>query len=249
MQVKGPTWHKRDGGHGAGVAVGHSSDGDGLSCCRDGVLCPPFHAGGVGQWCWVPLQGHLASSWRAAMARHCQSSFSLSHQLWRLWQQGQTLPPAPGTSLVQAPLLATSGCCRVKIPQITGEGAAGSMQGAWAGEEQAALAHCGSGQAVWLPALRLCHAVSTVPEPTCLPRYPARGRGGGSGPCRRGVGTQGTSVPGDRQHPHAFWTGAPRALPARPWKGHKLHRRSIQNHGGTQGGVPRVRGIYSALFP
>lgn len=52
------------------------------------------------------------------------------------------------------------------------------MQGAWAGEEQAALAHCGSGQAVWLPALRLCHAVPAVPEPTCLPVTQAGASGG-----------------------------------------------------------------------
>lgn len=70
---------------------GAEQEWDGLCCCRDGVLCPPFRAGVVGQCCWVPMLGHLASSWHAAMARHCQSSFSLSLQLW---QQGQILPLA-----------------------------------------------------------------------------------------------------------------------------------------------------------
>lgn len=86
--------------------------------------------------------------------------------------------PASSTCLVQEPILATSECCRVQIPQITGEGAAGSVQGVWAGEEQAALAHRGSGQAAWLLALRLCHAVPAVPEPTCLPRHTAKGHRG-----------------------------------------------------------------------
>lgn len=126
--------------------------------------------------------------------------------------------PAPSTCVVQIPILVTSECCRVKIPQKTGEGAAGSMQGAWAGEEQAALAHRGSGQAAWLPALRLCHAVPAVPEPTCLPQHPARGQGH-SAPCRRAVGTQGTSIPAATSIPLHPWTGAPCALPARPWKG------------------------------
>lgn len=26
-----------------------------LCCCRDGVPCPPFFAGVVGLWCWVPI--------------------------------------------------------------------------------------------------------------------------------------------------------------------------------------------------
>lgn len=190
------------------------------------------------------MLGHLASSWHTAMARHCQSSFSLSHQLW---QQGQILPPAPGTRLVQAPILATSECCRVKIPQITGEGAAGSVQGAWAGEEQAALAHRGSGQAVLV--LRLCHAVPAVPEPTCLPCHPAGSHGGTLHLAGELWVHRGPLCLATASIPMHSWTGAPRALPARPWKWHKLHRPSFQNHRGVKGGVPRVRGTYSAPFP
>lgn len=92
------------------------------------------------------------------------------------------------------------------------------MQGAWAGEEQAALAHGGSGQAAWLPPLRLCHAVPAVPEPTRLPRHPARGHGGtldlaGEVRAHRGPPCATDSIP-----MHSC-TGAPLALPAGPWKG------------------------------
>lgn len=220
-------WLRRDGGCGAGVAVGHSRDGHGLGCCRDGVLCPLFHAGAVGQWRWVPVQGHLAGSW------HCQSSLSLSHQLR---QQGQLLPPAPSTCLLQAPILATSECCGLKIPQITGEGAAGSVQGAWAGEEQAALAHRGSGQAVLLPVPRLCHTVPAGSEPTWVPRHPARGRGG-LWTLQERCGYTGPPSLGTASIPTPSWTGAPRALPAhpaRPWKVPPF-RIAVARTEGTQG--------------
>lgn len=122
------------------------------------------------------------------------------------------------------------------------------MQGAWAREEQAALAHRGSGQAVWLPVLRLCHTVPAAPEPTCLPRHMAGGHGG-LWTLQESCGYGDPLSLAAPSIPMHSWTGAPRALPARPWKGHNLHRPRIQHHRGTQGGVPRVRGTHSAPFP
>lgn len=243
MQVKGPTWHKMGEIWGCGALQGWGWIA--LLQARGPVSpfpCMGVWVSGAGcpRWVTLPAAGH------AAMARHYQSSFSLSHQLG---QRGQILPLALGTRLVQAPILATSECCRVKIPQITGEGAAGSVQGAWAEEEQAALAHRGSGQAVLLPALRLCHAVPAVPEPTCLPCHPVGGHGRTLDLAREVWMHTGPLPLAAASIPMHFWIGAARALPAWPWKWHKLHRPSIQNHHGVQGGVPRVRGTYSAPFP
>lgn len=223
--------------------MGHSRDRDGLCCCRDGGPVSPFPCGGYGS---VVLDAHAGSP--------CQQ-LACSH--------GQALPvqllpeppalrartdPASSTFLVQAPILATSECCRVQIPQITGEGAAGSMQVVWAGEEQAALAHRGSGQAVWLPVLRLCHAVPAVPEPTCLPRHTARDHGG-LWTLQESCGYTEILCP---WLPPAFSCipGLELAVPSLPGPGKDtMHRPCIQNHCGMQGGVPRVRGTYSAPFP
>ena len=139
-------WHHRDGECGARVAVGHS--GMALGWCKDGDPCPLLQAGSAGMWCWVPMQGHLAGSWRAARARRRWPTTQLSG----LPAQPLPTPPAlaapaartdpsPGTHLVpgwvQTPIpLQPVGAAGLKSPEVTGEGAAGSVAGAWAGKNR-----------------------------------------------------------------------------------------------------------------
>jgi len=139
---------------------------------------PPLRAGAAGWWCWAPAQGHLAGSWHAATAGRRRSAPRLGRLPARPLpapppsdcsggEDRSCLPhPVPGTHPA-----VTGGCCRVKIPP-SNWGRSCWRSGAWAGEEQAALAHRGSGQAALV--LGLCHAVPLVPAPTSLPYCPPR---------------------------------------------------------------------------
>lgn len=115
-------------------------------------------------------------------------------------------------------------------------------------EEQAALAHRGSGQAARLRALGLCHGCSFSACAHLPAHHPHCGQKDALGPRRGHLGTQETSTPEYHQH---FWgdrtLGGTPHPPYPPCKA--LSSPSIWNHHGRQGGVPRVRGTYNAPFP
>lgn len=147
----------------------------------------------------------------------------------------------------------TGGHCRVKSPKVTGEGAAGSMVPGPGKNRQHWLTVGVSKQRgcwCWAFATQFPWCLHPPPCPiTCLGTpgmYQALA--GGRWTCR-GPPTLGTTLntPGITD-PHEVPYALP-AHPARLCRGCRLSLSSIQKLHDMQGGVPRVRGTYSATFP